>query len=323
MAEKASFSVRTKDELCRIYPEKECCRLAELAALVRLDGTVTIGLGGKTGLYVATEYSAAARKVYRLLKDCFGVEGELTVKRQNRLKKHTLYHIRIPAGEETRQILNRLGILEEGWSIRPDIPRELVRRQCCRKSYLRGAFLGGGSVSSPESSYHLEILASHETQAQSLAALINRFPGMQAKISSRKQAFIVYLKDSEQIAEFLALIGAHASLLEFENARVLRGVKNQVNRLVNCETANLSKTVEAALRQVEVIQYLQKEIGLESLEPPLEEVARLRLANREVNLKELGQLLSPPVGKSGVNHRMRRLEEIARELHRRPKPGDK
>ena len=204
MAEKASFSVRTKDEISRVYPEKECCRLAELAAITRMDGTVTIGVGGKTGLYISTEYSAAARKVYRLLKDCFGVEGELTVKRQNRLKKNTLYNIRVPAGRETLEILRRLGIVGEGWNIHPEIKKDLIRTQCCRKSYLRGAFLGGGSVSSPDGNYHLEIITNHPRQARSLAALINRFPGMQAKVSSRKQWYVVYLKDSDQIAGFLA-----------------------------------------------------------------------------------------------------------------------
>ena len=322
MADKASFSVRTKDEISRVYPEKDCCRLAELAAITRMDGTVTIGVGGRTGLYISTEYSAAARKVYRLLKECFGVEGELTVKRQNRLKKHTLYNIRVPAGEESLEVLRRLGIIGEGWNIYPEIKKELIRSQCCRKSYLRGAFLGGGSVSSPDGNYHLEIITNHPRQAASLASLINRFPGMQAKVSSRKQWYVVYLKDSDQIASFLALIGAHTSLLEFENVRVMKGIKNQVNRLVNCETANLSKTVDAALRQVENIHFLQREIGLESLEPPLRDLARLRLENPESTLKELGQMLSPAVGKSGVNHRMRKLEELAEELRQRKEAGE-
>ena len=133
----------------------------------------------------------------------------------------------MPAGEESLEVLRRLGIIGEGWNIYPEIKKELIRSQCCRKSYLRGAFLGGGSVSSPDGNYHLEIITNHPRQAASLASLINRFPGMQAKVSSRKQWYVVYLKDSDQIASFLALIGAHTSLLEFENVRVMKGIKNQ------------------------------------------------------------------------------------------------
>lgn len=319
MADRSSFSAQTKDELARIYPEKDCCRIAELAAIVRMDGTVTIGTGSKMGLFVTTEYSAAARKVYRLLKDCFGVDGEITIKRQKRLKRHTLYNIRVPMGDQVPEILKKLGILAEGEgrSIEPGIKKDLIRNQCCRRSYLRGAFLGGGSVSNPDGNYHLEIIASHEKLAHSLASLVNRFPQIQAKVSRRKQWYVVYLKDSEQISAFLSVIGAHRALLEFENTKIMKDMKNQVNRLVNCETANLGKTVDAAMRQVENIRLIDQTLGLEHLSKPLAEVARLRLDNPEVNLKELGEMMSPPIGKSGVNHRMRKLEELASDIRQR------
>ncbi len=317
MAKIDSFSAEVKAELARIYPDKACCRLAELAAIARLDGTVTIGRNQGMGLYITTEYSAVARKVYRLLKDQFAIEGELTVKRQNRLKRRTLYHIRVASCQEAPSLLEDLGIMTPEKQILPGIKKDLLKTKCCRASYLRGAFLGSGSVSSPESDYHLEITASNEKLGKDIMALINRFAGLQAKISRRKQSYVVYLKESNQIADFLTLVGAHSSLLEFENSRVFKGMKNQVNRLVNCETANLEKTVEAALRQVDNIRLIEERIGLDALSQPLSQLARLRLENPEINLKELGEMMKPPVGKSGVNHRFRKIEEIAEGLRAR------
>jgi DNA-binding protein WhiA len=314
MAETTSFSARVKAELARLYPAKPCCRLAELAAIARLDGTVTIGKNEGMGLYMTTEYSAVARKVYRLLKDQFAIAGELLIKRQNRLKRHTFYHIQVAASQETPGLLWELGVMSPEKQIVPGVKKALLKTKCCRSSYLRGAFLAAGSVSSPESGYHLEITAGSEKLGKDLTALINRFPGLQAKISRRKQSYVVYLKESRQIADFLALIGAHGSLLAFENSRVLKNMKNQVNRLVNCETANLGKTVDAALRQVDNIRLIEERTGLEALSPPLRQLASLRLQNPEMNLKELGEMMKPPVGKSGVNHRFRKIEELAESL---------
>ena len=312
--ENPSFSAGVKGELARIYPEKACCRLAELAALARFDGTVTIGRDEGLGFYIATEYSAVARKVYKLLKELFSIEGELTVKRQNRLKRRTFYHISAAPTGDTPELLVALGVMTSGRQILPGIKKDIIRTKCCRRCYLRGAFLGSGSVSGPESGYHLEIAVGNEKLGRDLVALINSFSGLQAKLSQRKQSWLVYMKESDQIADFMALIGAHGSLLEFENARVLKGMKNQVNRLVNCETANLEKTVNAAFRQVNGIRLIDERIGLDALNPSLTQIARLRLAHPEANLKELGEYMTPPVGKSGVNHRLRKIEEIAEQL---------
>lgn len=319
MAEKTSFSMRTKEELARIYPEKPCCRLAELAALLRMDGTVTLGSAGQIGWYLTTEYAAVARKVYRLIKDVFGLEAEITVARQKHLKRSTLYQVQVPAREDGRALLQDLGILKKGAEkgIVSGIDKSLLPSQCCRRSYLRGIFLGAGSVSNPDGNYHLEIIASDLRLAQEVATLMNRFPPIKAKLSQRKHWHVVYLKDSEQISAFMSVIGAHRALLDFENTKIMKGMKNQVNRLVNCETANLGKTVDAAMRQVENIRLIEATLGLEHLSRPLAEVARLRLANPEINLKELGELMHPPLGKSGINHRMRKLEELAGDLRQR------
>ncbi|MDR1205654.1 MAG: DNA-binding protein WhiA [Peptococcaceae bacterium] len=320
MAEGASFSVKTKNELARVFPEKICCKTAELSALVRMDGTVTISAHQKTGFFLVTDNSGIARKIYRMMKDVFNQDMEITVKRKNQLRKNILYQIQIRDDVQAPRILEALGIWDEKRRIIPGVPKDLVRTQCCRRSYLRGVFLGAGSVSRPEASYHLEITASHHKQAQALAGLVNRFAGMQAKIVARKQWHVVYLKDSEQIADFLNIVGAHQALMEFENIRIMKGMNNQVHRRLNCETANLTKTVDASIRQVQNIRRILDTHHTEQLTPALAELAELRLQNPVLSLKELGEMMDPPVGKSGVNHRMRKLEALAEEIEPAEQP---
>ena len=312
-----SFSAQTKDELAHVYTEKRCCQLAELAALVRMDGTICISSEHKVGLQVTTENAAVARKIFRLLKKVFALEPEIRVQRKTRLKKNNIYSVRLNPHPRINNILQDLGIFGEDGSILPGIKKSLVKKQCCRRCYLRGIFLGAGSVNSPEGNYHLEIITSNLEYAEDLARLINGYEGLQAKVSSRKNWHLVYLKESEQIVSFLNIIGAHQALLNFENVRIVKGVRNQVNRLVNCETANLNKTVNASLRQIENIKLIDEMLGIDKLPPRLRQIARLRLENPDTSLKELGEMMDPPVGKSGVNHRIRKIEELAEDLRER------
>jgi len=314
-----SFSTQTKDELARFFPEKRCCQKAELAALIRMDGTLTIAANHKLGLNIVTENAAVARKIIRLGKMVFQLEAEIQIQKSLRLKKSNAYVVRFPSTPLMSDVMKELGILEPSGNIQPGIKKALIKNQCCRRSYLRGVFLGAGSVSSPEGNYHLEIISNDLTYAEELASLIKRFEGIQAKVSSRKNWHIVYLKESEQIVNFLNVIGAHQALLNFENNRIVKGMRNQVNRLVNCETANLNKTVNASFKQVENIKLIHEMFGLDKLPPRLKMIASLRLENPDVSLKELGEMMEPPVGKSGVNHRMRKLEELAEELRERSK----
>ncbi|MDA8442385.1 MAG: DNA-binding protein WhiA [Peptococcaceae bacterium] len=309
-----SFSGKTKEELARIEVERGCCQLAELAALVRMDGTLQISSNRRISLNIESESAPVARKIFKLAKLRLGAPVEIAVRRKLRLKKHNSYLVRIRVNDK---VLQDLGLVEQDMQISPGIKPELLKKACCRRAYLRGAFLGGGSINNPEGTYHLEIITNDETHAKALCKLINRF-NLGSKISPRKNWFIVYLKESEHIADFLTIIGAHRALLEFENVRVLKGVRNQVNRLVNCETANLGKTVDAAVRQIENIRVISESIGLDKLEKPLQQLAETRLENPEISLKELGEMLSPKVGKSGVNHRMRKLEKIAERLSEFP-----
>lgn len=306
-----SFSAETKDELARVIPQNRCCQVAELAALVRIAGTVRLAGERRPDLVITTEHAGVARCSFTLFKEAFGIHGELSALRQNRLRKSNTYRISIN-GPEVRALLDELGVLASGMP--GGVAEGLIARPCCLRAYLRGVFLACGFVGRPEgASYHLELLVGNEQLASELCSLLQGLK-IGARIAPKKDSYQIYLKDADEIADFLRLIGAYRSTLAFENARVVKGVRNQVNRLVNCETANLKKTVSAAIRQREAIERIRATIGLQALPDGLREVARLRLARPEASLSEIGRLLHPPVGKSGVNHRLRRLEEIAARL---------
>lgn len=310
-AHRMSFSAITKEELARLSDLKPCCDLAELAALVRMDGTLQISANHKYALNVITESAPVARKIYRLAKHILESQVDIVVRRKLRLRKNNSYLVRIyPRGLSD---LQRLGLLDEESRIQPGIAKTLIKHRCDQRAYLRGAFLAGGSINNPEGTYHLEIISNDVNHASAICRLLNKF-NLGAKVSTRKNWQVVYLKESEHIVEFLGLIGAHHALLEFENVRVLKDMRNQVNRLVNCETANLNKTVDAAVRQVENIELIEQTVGMHVLQPAIREMAELRLQYPDATLKELGEMTHPKVGKSGVNHRMRKIDELADKI---------
>lgn len=311
-----SFSEITKNELARVIPEGRCCQMAELAGLIRMDGAILISTNNQIGLELTTENAAVARKVVKLAKLVFKVETEIRVQRKNRLKKNNIYLVKIPPHNKVQGILNVLGITSDGFLINPEVSAVVTKKKCCRRSYLRGVFLGAGYVNDPENTYHLEIITSSLEYSQSLVSLIKKF-ALEPKISIRKQWYIVYLKESEQIVTFLNIIEAHTALLNFESVRIQKDIRNKVNRLVNCETANLNKTINAAFKQKENIELIANTIGLEKLPPGLRQVAELRLENPDISLKELGEMTEPRLGKSGINHRMRKLEKIAEKIKRK------
>ncbi len=307
-----SFSADVKNELARVTDETGCCQVAELAALMRMGGTMLIGGNNTLGINFTTENAAVARKVLTLVKRGFGLATEVVVTRARRLKKANSYHIKVPPSPVVTEVLSTLGIMR-GEVINAGRDMGLLRKACCRRAYLRGAFLGGGSVSKPEGEYHLELVTGNLDFAKTLVRLMKTF-GLPARLTDRKQDFLVYLKDGDAITSLLRIIGAHNALFAFENVRVVKDMRNQVNRLVNCETANLQKTVNAAVRQVESIRLIAAREGIDKLPPSLREAAELRLAYPEATLQELVDLADGQVGKSGMNHRLRKLEQIARDL---------
>ncbi|ANB59030.1 hypothetical protein GFC29_2354 [Anoxybacillus sp. B7M1] len=307
-----SFASETKKELTNL-DVKDCCLKAELSALLRMNGSLSFS-NRKLTIDVQTENAAIARRIYTLMKKGYTVTVELLVRKKMRLKKNNVYIVRIVEG--ARELLEDLKILEESFSFVRVISPELIKKKCCKRSYLRGAFLAGGSVNNPEtSSYHLEIFSLDKDHNNSLCELMNSHFGLHAKTLERKKGFITYLKEAEKISEFLNIIGAHQALLRFEDVRIVRDMRNSVNRLVNCETANLNKTIGAAIRQVENIRYIDETIGLSALPDKLREIAELRVTYQDVTLKELGEMVSGgKISKSGINHRLRKIDEIAEKL---------
>lgn len=310
-----SFSAKVKREICRYVEMSSEEALAELSAIMKVSGTLAFS-GTGLSFKMTTENPASARLVFTLLKEHFNIHSKLMVKKSNSLKKNNIYMVVITEEMGVRDLLDKTGILKDIdgiMSLNYRIDKEICNNEKEKKAYIRGAFIGGGSISNPEKTYHLEFVTHSEEYANDLRDLINTF-SLNSKVIQRKNSFIVYIKEGEQIVDLLNIIGAHTSLLEVENIRIMKEMRNNVNRLVNCETANLSKTVNAAVRQVESIKLIQEKIGLKRLPENLREVAELRLNYPDESLKELGEMLDPPVGKSGINHRLRKIEKIAEEL---------
>lgn len=310
-----SFSAKVKGELGRYTEMSREEALAQISAMMKVSGT--IGFNGKgLSFKITTENPTSARLVFTLLKEHFHIHSKLMVKKSNSLKKNNIYMVVIDEEMGVRELLKETGIFKEvdgGITLDYRIDEKMVETDNEKRAYIRGAFLGGGSVTNPEKNYHLEFVTHSEEYAHDLCELINSC-GLNSKVIQRKNSFIVYIKEGEQIVDILNIMGAHSCLLELENIRIMKEMRNNVNRLVNCETANLSKTVNAAVRQVESIKLIQSKIGLKRLPQNLREIAELRLEYPDESLKELGEMLTPPVGKSGVNHRLRKIEKIAEEL---------
>ncbi|MCR4944602.1 MAG: DNA-binding protein WhiA [Clostridium sp.] len=310
-----SFSAKVKGEIARYSELTKSEALAQISAIMKVSGTIGFS-GSGLSFKITTENPSSARLIFTLLKIHFDIHSRLMVKKSNSLKKNNIYMVVINEEMGVRRLLQETGILTEVdgvMSLNYRIQEEMIKTDEEKRAYIRGAFLGGGSISNPEKTYHLEFVTHSEEYAIDLCKLINTFR-LNSKVIQRKNSFIIYIKEGEQIVDLLNIIGAHSCLLELENIRIMKEMRNNVNRLVNCETANLSKTVNAAVRQVESIKLIQREIGLKRLPKNLREVAELRLNYPDESLKDLGEMLDPPVGKSGVNHRLRKIEKIAEEL---------
>lgn len=311
----ASFSLTIKEELSREPFGRKCCMLSELAAFVRMAGTLEIASGGALSLRADTENAAVVRRMDRLIRELYGVGGQIAARERRRLGKRRRYMLRVLDDRAVRRILSDTGALAGeagGGGIEGGVPEALVHRDCCRRAFLRGAFLGAGSVANPERGYHAEFVAADGDTARSLTLLLRAFE-LNAKMVARKGAFVVYLKESEHIVNLLSLMGAAAALLEMENVRVYREIRNEVNRTVNCETANLGKTGRAAGRQADAIRAIEAAGAFPRLGPELRAVAELRLEHPEATLQELAGMI-PRLGRSGVNHRLRKLCAMAKEL---------
>ena len=288
-----SFSADVKEELEKVIPASRHCQLAELAALIYFGCKISGDAERGYEVEVTSENPFVARKYFTLLKKTYIINGNVESK-----------------------ALQAVKILDENGSLSgmlEEVNPVLIKKSCCKRAYLRGAFLCLGSMSDPHKGYHLDFVCEYEPWSEQIRQVIGSFD-LEAKIIKRKKYYVVYLKEGEGIVDLLNVMGAHRLLMELENLRVEKEVRNSINRQVNCEAANSTKTVTAASKQIEDILYLQRHYGLSNLPDNLRQMAETRLEHPESSLQELGGYLNPPVGKSGVNHRLRKISEIAEKL---------
>lgn len=308
-----SFSSDIKDELSRQVSSARHCSLAELSAIISYCGKLQINADGEYNINLNTENIVVARKYFTIIKKTFNIVTDISIKNNVYLKKSRTYTISIKSHKDVVNILQAVKVIDNQGKVSRDFliqDTTILMNSCCKRAFLRGAFLAVGSISDPEKFYHLEFVTVNEKKALQIKNVIQSFQ-IEAKIIKRKNNFVVYIKESESIVELLNVMEAHVALMNFENIRILKQMRNSVNRKVNCETANINKTVSAALKHNEDINFIKNTAGLSILSEGLQEVAILRLENPDVSLKELGAMLDPPVGKSGVNHRLRKICDIA------------
>lgn len=285
-----SFSSEVKDELAKRISPARHCQLAELAAIMSCCGQYGRDEAGNYTIGFQTENEAVVRKGFTLLKKTYNIKTDVSI-----------------SMEQMQELLSKIGNLEE-----PVNPL-LIKNSCCQRAFLRGTFLGCGSMSDPKKGYHLEFVCTREDKAKQLQDVMQEFD-IEAKIVLRKKYYVVYLKEGEGIVDLLNVCEAPVALMNLENLRILKEMRNSINRRVNCEAANITKTVNAATRQIEDIEYIRVHYGFQNLPENLRQMAEVRLENPDAPLKELGEFLSPPVGKSGVNHRLRKLSELAERI---------
>ena len=310
-----SFSGKVKEELSRQNSIARHCQIAELSAIISLCGIIKISETDKYMVVIHTENVAVARKYFTLLRKAFNIYTEISVRVSPKMK---IYTIAIKRHEDAVRVLQATKLIEDNWDIQENLSVSgnlVIQKECCKRAFIRGAFLATGSISDPEKFYHFEIVCSNMEKATQLQKIIRNF-NIDAKTVERKKHFVVYIKEGAGIVDILNVMEAHVSLMELENVRIIKEMRNSVNRKVNCETANLNKIVSASVKQVEDIIFIRDSVGLSYLTESLEEIARVRLENQDASLKELGSMLNPQVGKSGVNHRLRKISEIAESLRK-------
>jgi len=307
------FSTEVKDELARLIPSRQCCKLAELSALLHMEGALHLVGPHQLALHTESENAAVARKIFTYLKQLFDFTPELRVEKAPRLRGHNCYYLFLEEGERLTQILNELGLLDNRMRPVLGLPASLSRSYCCGISYLRGAFLGGGYISRPEQPAHLEINIQHAEMAEDLCSLSSRYD-LNLHTNMRRKMYVVYSKSRGDQVNLLALLGAHKAALRLESDAIVRELRERVNRRVNSETANLERTVDAAQRQLKDIRHIDDSLGLKELPSSLREIALVRMEYPEASLRELGGYLQPPISKSAAYHRLLRIHRIASRM---------
>ena len=308
-----SFSARVKEELSHQLSKARHCQIAELAAILSLCGKIHIDEEDHFSIRIHTENVAVARKYFTLLKNTFNIKADISIRRNAFLKKSRSYTLLVRDHENALRVLEAVKMVDAQGNVGENLSvvRNLViQNACCKKAFIRGAFLAAGSLSDPEKFYHFEIVCASLEKAVQLQNVILTFD-IDAKIVVRKKYYVVYIKEGSQIVELLGLMEAHVALMELENIRILKEMRNSVNRQVNCETANLVKAADASARQIAAIKSVLREGGEEAFPDNLRETVRLRLSYPTDSLTELARRFDPPISKPGLSHRLKKITEFA------------
>ena len=307
-----SFSSDIKEELSRVVNHDECCMMAELTGFLITNCNIVKEKGEFT-LRMSTENSAAIRRVYNYFKKIYNVTPISNIEKEKTFKE-SLFQLRIVDKGVLEEIFKNSYIsIDVKLQIIVDKKEPIKEKECCRRSFLRGVFIGAGSITNPSNRYHLEIVANSNENATFINELITE-AGLSSKIIKRKRDFVIYLKGAEDISEFLTIIGSNKGRLAFEETRVLKDMRNRVNRINNFENANFEKTVDAGLGQIEDIEVIKRNRKFAKLPEGLKQLAKLRLSYKEATLEELGNMLEPKLSRAGVSHRFKKIKEIANEL---------
>lgn len=311
-----SFSIKVKNELANHISNATHCRIAELAALISMCGSVIIDENNNYKIRIKTETQPTAEKIKKLLWKTFKVDVDISTKENAYSKVGRTYTLLVGDHQQALKILQATKLINENneigenFSITNNI---VIMKDCCKRAFIRGAFMAAGSISDPNKSYHFEIKCNSEKKAKQLIELLENY-NIDGKMVARKGGYVVYIKEGEGIVDVLNVMEAHVSLMEMENVRILKGMSNYYNRQVNCETANIKKTVATSVRQIDDIDFIIQNKGIDYLPEKLQDIAWVRKENPDASLQELGEMLDPPLGKSGVNHRLRKICQIAQEL---------
>ena len=310
------FSIKVKNELANHISNATHCRIAELAALISMCGSVIIDENNNYKIRIKTETQPTAEKIKKLLWKTFKVDVDISTRENAYSKVGRTYTLLVGDHQQALKILQATKLINENneigenFSITNNI---VIMKDCCKRAFIRGAFMAAGSISDPNKSYHFEIKCNSEKKAKQLIELLENY-NIDGKMVARKGGYVVYIKEGEGIVDVLNVMEAHVSLMEMENVRILKGMSNYYNRQVNCETANIKKTVATSVRQIDDIDFIIQNKGIDYLPEKLQDIAWVRKENPDASLQELGEMLDPPLGKSGVNHRLRKICQIAQEL---------
>lgn len=311
-----SFCSDVKSDISHNIADKECCSKAELSGIIRTAGSLKPAGQGRMGLLISTGNPAVARHVKALFDEIYKIDVTVAVAKKGGRVSKNRYELNIAPSAELKDILLELGILisEDGLISISKGVWDNLKTKCCRKNYLKGMFLGSGSISDPNKSYHLDFSFPNQAIAADARRLINSFTGMKAGLSKRRDTYIVYLKSAEQIKDMLGIIDAHRHLLEYEDVRMIRDMKNQANRISNCDSGNIGRMISAVASQMRSIEKIDKKIGIENLPDKLRETAKIRKENPEASMAEMATLYDTPVSKSTVALRLKKIENISAEL---------